>query len=76
MAETNVKGECKERLDSLLDEIKKASKEGVVVTLFINQLHLIVAGSDPSNWGMDAANLLKPMLADGTLRCIGATTPT
>ena len=74
MAGTKVKGEYEERVKALLDEIEKALEEGVVVTLFIKELHLIVAGSDPSNWGMDAASLIKPMLARGNLRWIGATT--
>ena len=43
--------------------------------LFIDEIHLVLgAGRSNGDSGMDAANLLKPMLARGTLRCIGATT--
>ena len=44
----------------------------LAVILFIDEIHLIMAGK--GGGGMDAANLLKPMLARGKLRCIGATT--
>jgi len=71
MAGTKYRGEYEERIKSLLGEIEKASEDGVGVILFIDELHLIMAGGAG---GMDAANLLKPMLARGKLRCIGATT--
>lgn len=74
MAGAKYKGEYEERVKSVLNEIEKASEEGVGVILFIDELHLIMAGSDSTSGGMDAANLLKPMLARGKLRCIGATT--
>ena len=67
-------GEYQERIKSILNEIEKASEEGVEVILFIDELHLIMMGSSSTNTTMDAANLLKPMLARGKLRCIGATT--
>jgi ATP-dependent Clp protease ATP-binding subunit ClpA len=74
MAGAKYKGEYEERVKSVLNEIEKASESGVGVILFIDELHLIMAGSESTSGGMDAANLLKPMLARGKLRCIGATT--
>jgi hypothetical protein len=47
---------------------------GTGVILFVDELHLIMAGRGSEGGGMDAANLFKPLLARGKLRCIGATT--
>jgi ATP-dependent Clp protease ATP-binding subunit ClpB len=55
-------------------EVEKASEDGVGVILFIDELHLIMAGKGSEGGGMDAANLLKPQLARGKIRVIGATT--
>ncbi|PCH33652.1 hypothetical protein WOLCODRAFT_141737 [Wolfiporia cocos MD-104 SS10] len=74
MAGAKYKGEYEERIKSVLNEIEKASDEGTGVILFIDELHLIMAGRGAEGGGMDAANLFKPLLARGKLRCIGATT--
>ncbi|KAF8329777.1 heat shock protein [Cantharellus anzutake] len=74
MAGAKYKGEYEERVKSVLDEIEKNSENGIGIILFIDELHLIMAGKGDGEGGMDAANLLKPMLARGKLRCIGATT--
>ena len=58
------------RLKAVIDEVTAA--EGRVI-LFIDELHLVI-GAGASSGSMDAANLLKPALARGELRCIGATT--
>jgi ATP-dependent Clp protease ATP-binding subunit ClpB len=69
LAGTRFRGELEERIKGLLDEIARAGR----VILFIDEIHMLVgAGGEPG--GSDAANLMKPALARGELRCIGATT--
>ncbi|THH11116.1 hypothetical protein EW145_g863 [Phellinidium pouzarii] len=74
MAGAKYKGEYEERIKAVLNEVEKSAEEGTGVILFIDELHLIMAGGGTEGGGMDAANLFKPLLARGKLRCIGATT--
>ncbi|MCO5606315.1 hypothetical protein L7F22_060502 [Adiantum nelumboides] len=73
MAGASYKGEFEERVKSVINELEKAADEGTTIILFIDEMHLIVAGRDSSG-GMDAGNLFKPALARGKIKVIGATT--
>ena len=69
IAGTKYRGQFEERLKGLLEEIKKDEK----IVLFIDEIHTLV-GAGSAEGTMDAANILKPSLARGDIKCIGATT--
>lgn len=71
VAGAKYRGEFEERLKAVLNEIKEA--EGQIIT-FIDELHTVVGAGTSGEGAMDAGNMLKPMLARGELRMIGATT--
>ncbi|MEF3191286.1 MAG: AAA family ATPase [Campylobacterales bacterium] len=70
VAGTKYRGEFEKRLKGVLSELEKIDK----AILFIDEIHMIVGAGAVSGGSMDASNLLKPALAAGKLRCIGATT--
>ena len=70
VAGTKYRGQFEERLTNVIKEVKRNKN----IILFIDEMHLIV-GAGSAEGSMDAANILKPALARGHLRCIGATTP-
>jgi ATP-dependent Clp protease ATP-binding subunit ClpC len=69
IAGTKYRGQFEERLKNLINELKELPK----LILFIDEIHTLV-GAGAAEGSMDAANILKPMLARGEIRCIGATT--
>ena len=70
LAGAKYKGEFEERLKAVMNEIVKSNGK---IIMFIDEIHLLV-GAGRSDGAMDAANILKPLLARGELHCVGATT--
>ena len=70
LAGTKFRGDFEERLHSIIDELKEKKKS----ILFIDEIHMIMGAGTNGSTQMDAANLLKPALADGSIRLIGSTT--
>ncbi len=70
VAGAKYRGEFEERLKAVVDEVK--ARKGEII-LFLDEIHQLV-GAGGTEGGMDAANILKPALARGELRCVGATT--
>jgi ATP-dependent Clp protease ATP-binding subunit ClpB len=70
VAGAKYRGEFEERIKGVVDEVRRRKGE---IVLFLDELHTLV-GAGGTEGGMDAANILKPALARGELRCVGATT--
>jgi len=70
VAGTKYRGEFEKRMKAILEELKKENEP----ILFIDEIHMIVGAGAAGDSKMDVANLLKPALARGEIRCIGATT--
>ncbi|MBK9142597.1 MAG: AAA family ATPase [Candidatus Melainabacteria bacterium] len=71
VAGTSLRGQFEERLNDLVEEL--VARSGSII-LFIDELHLLVGAGATSGSAMDAGNILKPYLARGQIRCVGATT--
>lgn len=71
VAGSKYRGEFEERMKGVLKEIEDSHD---MIVLFVDEIHLLMGAGSSGEGGMDAANLLKPMLARGQLHCIGATT--
>ncbi len=70
LAGTRYRGDFEERLKQVMKEIEQHPK----AIMFIDEIHTVIGAGATSGGAMDASNLLKPALAQGTLRCIGSTT--
>ncbi len=70
LAGTRYRGDFEERLKEVLKELEKEKKS----ILFIDEIHTVIGAGATSGGSMDASNLLKPSLGNGSLRCIGSTT--
>lgn len=70
LAGTRYRGDFEERLKAVIKEIEKIDD----AVLFIDEIHTLIGAGATSGGAMDASNLLKPALADGSLRCAGSTT--
>lgn len=71
IAGTRYRGDFEQRLKAVIDALKKLEHRAI---LFIDEIHTIVGAGSTSGSTLDAANLLKPILTSGTIRCIGSTT--
>ena len=71
VAGSKYRGEFEERMKGILKEIEETKE---MIILFVDEMHLLMGAGASGEGGMDAANMLKPMLARGQLHCIGATT--
>lgn len=75
MAGTKFRGDMEERVKQIIDAVEKVGEEkGIMPMLFIDEIHTIMGAGAGSGGALDVANLLKPALAKGKLRCIGGTT--
>ncbi len=74
LAGTKFRGDFEQRLKKVLGALERKSSQGIMPILLIDEIHTIVGAGAVSGGALDAANLLKPVLSRGELRCIGSTT--
>lgn len=74
IAGAKFRGDFENRLKKVLDALKVRGDRGELPVLFIDEIHMIIGAGSVNGGAMDAANLLKPMLSAGELRCLGSTT--
>ena len=70
LAGTKYRGDFEDRLKKVIEEVRERKN----IILFIDEIHTIVGAGGTTGGSMDASNLLKPALSDGSLRCVGSTT--
>ena len=74
IAGAKFRGDFEQRLKKVLDGITKRKEKGELPVLFIDEIHTIIGAGSVNGSALDAANLLKPLLAAGEIRCLGSTT--
>ncbi len=74
LAGTKFRGDFEQRLKRVVDALKKLASTGKKAVLFIDEIHTIVGAGSVSGGSLDAANILKPILTQGEILCIGSTT--
>lgn len=74
IAGAKFRGDFEQRLKKILERLKKKGENGEIPILFIDEIHTIIGAGSVNGSALDAANLLKPMLSSGELRCVGSTT--
>jgi len=74
LAGTKFRGDFEHRLKKIIKDLEKKKQNGVDPVLMVDEIHTLIGAGSVSGGHMDAANLIKPMLSRGELRCIGSTT--
>lgn len=74
LAGAKFRGDFEQRLKKVLEAIEKQAEKNILPILFIDEIHTLIGAGSVHGSALDAANLLKPILAQGGLRCIGSTT--
>lgn len=74
LAGAKFRGDFEARVKDVLKDLEKLKAQGQEYIVFIDEIHTIIGAGATSGSGMDASNLLKPALSNGTLRCLGSTT--
>jgi len=74
LAGTKFRGDFEQRMKKVIQALESKTERGILPILFVDEIHNLIGAGAVNGGTMDAANLLKPMLARGQLRCIGSTT--
>ncbi len=74
IAGSKFRGDFEQRLKKVLEGIEKRKEKGEMPILFIDEIHTLIGAGSVNGSSLDAANLLKPLLAAGEIRCVGSTT--
>ncbi|WP_232422521.1 ATP-dependent Clp protease ATP-binding subunit ClpA [Bacteriovorax sp. DB6_IX] len=74
VAGAKFRGDFEQRIKGVIKDLEKMSKKGERSILFIDEMHTVMGAGATTGGSMDASNLLKPALSNGTIRCIGSTT--